>query len=222
MTDNSSSYNSNIYDENIINTLPYYREYAEQILDIARTLGKDHMNWLDTGCGTGTLAVKVLERFDNVSFTLCDPSADMLDVAKTKLQGRDIRYVNCASHELPFSDEFDILTAVQCHHYYQPEDRKIAVRKCYDALKPSGVFITFENIRMSADESDSIAMKRWLNFQRDHGRSEDDVQKHAARRGKVMFPITIEEHIQLLRECGFKTVDILWTAYLQAGFWAIK
>ena len=31
-----------------------------------------------------------------------------------------------------------------------------------------------------------------------------------------------EEHIKLLRECGFRSVDLLWTSYLQAGFWAVK
>ena len=36
-----------------------------------------------------------------------------------------------------------------------------------------------------------------------------------------VFPITIEEHITLLREAGFKSVDILWTSYLRAGFCAM-
>ena len=39
MIDNRSAYNSNVYDANIINTLPYYREYHNQIMDLVRAMG---------------------------------------------------------------------------------------------------------------------------------------------------------------------------------------
>ncbi len=47
-------------------------------------------NWLDTGCGTGTLAARVFEMRDDVRFTLADPSVGMLEKAKEKLSGRDV------------------------------------------------------------------------------------------------------------------------------------
>ena len=37
MIDNRSAYNSNVYDANIVSTLPYYREYHNQIIDLVRT-----------------------------------------------------------------------------------------------------------------------------------------------------------------------------------------
>jgi tRNA (cmo5U34)-methyltransferase len=75
---------------------------------------------------------------------------------------------------------------------------------------------------MSTDESDAIAMKRWMQFMADHGRTPEEIQRHAERRGKEVFPITIAEHIDLLKKCGFSSVNILWASYLQAGFWAIR
>ena len=33
---------------------------------------------------------------------------------------------------------------------------------------------------------------------------------------------SLEEYIKMLREAGFSSVDVLWTSYLQAGFWAVK
>ena len=36
------------------------------------------------------------------------------------------------------------------------------------------------------------------------------------------FPITIEEHLKLYRNCGFATVEILWFSCIQAGFYCIK
>ena len=80
-TDNKSAYDSNIYDEHIVNVLPYYREYHDQIIDLVRICKQDPIDWLDTGCGTGTLASRVLEKEQNVRFTLCDPSEKMLNEA---------------------------------------------------------------------------------------------------------------------------------------------
>ena len=222
MKDNKSAYNSSVYDENIVSTLPYYREYHNQIIDLVKAMGTKDINWLDTGCGTGTLASRVLDSRDDVKFTLCDPSEQMLEIAQNKLCGSDIRVFNIASQMMTFDSEFDVVTAVQSHHYLKPDERKTAVENCFRALKDNGVFITFENIRMTTEDSDKIALKRWENFLSDHLKDPDIVKMHIDRRGVEVFPITIEEHIKLLREAGFKSVDVLWTSYLQAGFWAIK
>ena len=220
--DNRSAYDSTVYDEYIVHVLPYYREYHDQIIDLLRVYKQDTVDWLDTGCGTGTLSARVLEKEQNVRFTLCDPSEKMLDIAKKKLKDKNIRFVNAASHELEFESEYDVITAVQCHHYYKTDERKKAVLKCYRALRDGGIFITFENIRMSSATSDDMAMKRWVNFLRAHGNSEQDIKMQIDRRGVETFPITVEDHIDLLKRTGFKSVDILWASYLQAGFIAIK
>ena len=222
MKDNKSAYNSGIYDERIVNVLPFYREFHGQIIDLVMNTGVKNPNWLDTGCGTGSLACRILESRNDVKITLCDPSEKMLTEAKEKLAGNDIQFFNISSQQLTFDSEFDVVTAVQSHHYLQPDERRTAVEKCHQALRDNGIFITFENIRMSTDESDSIALARWARFLTNHGNSPEDVQMQLDRRGTEVFPITIEEHIKLLRECGFKSVDLLWSSYLQAGIWAVK
>jgi hypothetical protein len=40
--DNRSAYDSNIYDEHIVNVLPYYREYHDQIIDLVRAYSEDN------------------------------------------------------------------------------------------------------------------------------------------------------------------------------------
>ena len=48
--DNKSAYDSSIYDEHIVNVLPYYREYHKQIMDLVRISKQGNVDWLDTGC----------------------------------------------------------------------------------------------------------------------------------------------------------------------------
>ncbi|MGN0491206.1 class I SAM-dependent methyltransferase [Ruminococcus sp.] len=223
MKDNLSSYTSNDYDSRINSVLPYYAEFHNQILDLAECLGLSRINWLDTGCGTGNLAQKVLKKFDTVDLTLCDPSEAMLEKSKDKLKEyKNVKYVNLASQQLGFDNEFDIVTAVQAHHYLDRNQRANATKKCFDALKDGGVYITFENISLSCNECDELGMRRWKKYLLEHGKSEEEAESHIKRRGTEVFPVTIEEHISLLKKTGFKAVEILWMSYMQAGFWAIK
>ncbi len=222
MKDNRSAYNSDIYDDHIVNVLPYYREYHRQVIDLVRSMDRPCTNWLDTGCGTGTLAALILEAFPDVNLTLCDPSEKMLAIAAKKLDGKKIRFLNLPSDKLDIDSGYDVITAVQCHHYYDEKGREQAVKNCYRALRKSGIFITFENIRMSTDTSDALALKRWVRFLEDHANPPEDVKMQLDRRGTEVFPITVEAHLELLKKCGFGSVNLLWASYLQAGFWAIK
>ena len=222
MQDNASAYNAGAYDGHITSVLPYYAAYHEQIIDLVRALGRPAPDWLDTGCGTGTLALRALEAVPGARLTLCDPSEKMLDEARKKLAGRDVRYLGVPSDGLPFEASFDVVTAVQCHHYYQPEGRERAVRRCCRALRESGVFIAFENVRMSDGESDGIALRRWIAFMEAHGIQPEEIRMQLERRGTEVHPITIEAHLGLLKRCGFRSVNLLWASCLQAGFWALK
>lgn len=222
MKDNLSAYSSNDYDSRINSVLPYYDEFHFQILDLVKALNKDKIKWLDTGCGTGSLAQKALEMFPDTEFTLCDPSKNMINTAKKKLNNYDIRYYNLSSQELSFTNEFDIVTAVQAHHYLDTENRKKATQCCYRVLKNGGIYITFENILLSSMQSESIGIKRWENFQKNNGKTDNEIKAHISRRGTEVLPIKIEQHLKLIKDCGFKSVDVLWTSYMQAGFFAIK
>lgn len=223
MKDNLSAYSSDDYDKRISTVLPYYSEFHFQILDLIDSLDLDKAKWLDTGCGTGSLVKKAAEKYDNADFTLCDPSVEMLGKSKNKLEiYKNISYVNISSQQLNFENEFDIITAVQAHHYLNREQRNEATRRCFNALKDGGVYVTFENIALSNEISDKIGTDRWKRYLKSHGKSKIEVEAHVNRRGTEVFPITIEEHLNLIKDCGFKSVDILWASYMQAGFFAIK
>ncbi len=36
------------------------------------------------------------------------------------------------------------------------------------------------------------------------------------------FPLTVGTHFELMRECGFQGVELIWMSYMQAGFMGIK
>ncbi len=40
--------------------------------------------------------------------------------------------------------------------------------------------------------------------------------------GTEYFPLTVEAHLELMRQCGFQTVEVIWMSYMQAGFMGVK
>ena len=219
---------SKLYDSHITATIPYYQAFNHEIVNLVRAAGKEPVLWLDTGCGTGNLVGQAAKVFLHTRFILADPSAEMLQEAKQKMQNDAI--VNCqilapcATQEvsLPQGESPDVISAVLCHHYLDKQGRKNATERCFRLLTGGGLYITFENIRPLSGDGTEIGLANWQRFQIGRGKPAEAATSHIKRFGIEYFPITMEEHLSLLKKTGFKTVELLWFSYLQAGFYAIK
>ena len=65
-------------------------------------------------------------------------------MAERKQQYHNAEFSVCNALNLVYIDEFDIITAIQVYHYLRLDERKIALQKCYEALKDNGLFIKLE------------------------------------------------------------------------------
>jgi tRNA (cmo5U34)-methyltransferase len=183
--------------------------------------------WLDTGCGTGSLVERAFDIFRETTFILVDPSPEMINEAKNKLQGKGesgrIRFLDPASTEnLTLQLKLDIITAIQSHHYLSKTKREKATRTCYGLLKNKGLYITFENVRPCSRKGIDNVKKYWSAYQRIKGKDGEAVKDHMKRFDSEYFPITVDEHLKLLKTCGFRTAELFWYSYMQAGFYCIK
>lgn len=223
--DNASSHNAGQYDRQIRLTIPRYDDIHTEILTFIRVQCPGPATWLDTGCGTGTFVRKARGMFPETEFCIADPSDGMLRVAKETLRGCRCSLIGrCGTGDLPAvtGRKFDVITAIQCHHYLTREGRKEAVRACCSLLNEGGLFVTSENIRPYSEEGIARSLASWGAFQRSAGRKDDEVRSHLARFDQEYFPITITEHLQNFRDAGFAVAEILWLSGMQGVFWCRK
>lgn len=226
--DNTTPHLSMVYDTQIFNTIPYYDCFHREIIHTIQTLNTNPSIWLDTGAGTGTMVNQCIDIFPNTLFLLADPSKEMMIEAQHKLSrfGTDrVQFFPPATTQnitLNLELRPDIITAVQAHHYFTKEERMMATQVCFDLLPEGGTFITFENIRPFTEQGIAIGKRNWGNYQISKGKSKNQVSNHLERFDREYFPITVEEHLQLYRKCGFQVVELLWYSYMQAGFYCIK
>ncbi len=227
-SDNTTSHNSTIYDSKIRSTIAYYDCFHKETINLIRAIKNNPKVWLDTGCGTGTLIEQAAKHFDDTLFILSDPSIEMINQAKIKFSNithdKVIFLESAATQDinLDASERPDVITAIQSHHYLSTEDRIKATSKCYELLKSDGIYITFENICPLTKQGIEIGKEYWKQFQIDSGKGKLEAENHIKRFGIEYFPITIEEHINLLKSVGFKAVEMFWYSYMQAGFYCIK
>ncbi|HBI86044.1 MAG TPA: class I SAM-dependent methyltransferase [Ruminococcus sp.] len=222
MRDNITPIKAADYDANICRVIPLYAEVHAQIIGIAAETASPAPRWLDVGCGTGNLAAKAMAAFPAAEFVLADPSAAMLEQARQKLGDTRVSYLNAGSQELESEQEFDVVTASLCHHYFDADTRKTATERIYRALHQCGVYITLENTQPEDSAVLDLEMRRWAAYQRAHGRTEEEIAAHRARWGTELRPITAQAHLALLRNAGFRMVRQFWQNHLQAGFYAVK
>lgn len=155
-------------------------------------------------------------------FVLLDNSADMLDIAKKQINSDKAEFILKSANDMDYENEFDIVTSIQVFHYLSADERQKAICKCYNALNSGGIFISFENFSPDTETGKQLYLDRWKQYQLENGKNENEVYEHIARYGKDYFPITIDEHKKLMRDCGFDTVELLYCSYMQVGLLGIK
>jgi tRNA (cmo5U34)-methyltransferase len=211
------------YDQNIRKMLPHYTEFHDSVINLIQHTIPSPEKWLDTGCGTATLAARLLPLFPKTAFFLSDPSLEMLAAAKEKINAENVSFISGSSQELDFEDNtFDVITAVLSHHYLSKEERQKAVSNCFRMLKPGGFFVYFEHVRPFSEKGIRLALQRWHQFQIKSGRTDEEAKQHTGRFDEAYFPVTVTEHLDLLKETGFECAEILWLSYMQGGFYAVK
>jgi tRNA (cmo5U34)-methyltransferase len=229
VSDNTTPYTADEYDRSVVRTIPFYKTIQSEALNLVKIIQPGVETWLDTGCGTGYLVEKALDKFPQTRFYLADPSEGMLKQASRRLEGYSKGRISllppASSQELmKYRNQItpSVITAVLCHHYIQRLQRVEATRACYELLEKGGLYLTFEIVSPETQSGIQAALERWGRFQINHGRAGAVVREHLKRFNDSYFPITIQEHLSLLRETGFQVAELFWFSYLQAGLYAIK
>ena len=228
-SNNARSFIPEVYDNVVRQIMPFYDTIQSETVDLVRTLKPEVKQWLDTGCGTGNLVEIALRFFPDTNFVLTDPTELMLKRAVDRLQvfpEKRVRFLPSTPSEGLLSYENvlkpQVITAILCHHYFNKQQRRTATDVCYQLLEADGVFISVENIMPDSLQGTQLGLERWKRFQIEHGRESVMAEKHTKRFNSEYFPITVKEHLELLKETGFQTVELFWRSHVQAGFYAIK
>jgi len=94
---------------------------------------------LDVGCGTGELLMRLRAKYPDAWLTGLDPVAEMLDVARDKLSGKEDLRIGYAD-SLPWaSSSFDVVVSCNMFHYISHPIE--ALREMARVIRPGGALV---------------------------------------------------------------------------------
>jgi tRNA (cmo5U34)-methyltransferase len=181
---------------------------------------------LDIGCGAGNYALKMLECVPNLNVSLLDLSQPMLERAAQRVgavtSGRVVTH-QADIRDLELGDgQFDIiLAAAVFHHLRAGEEWRAVFAKCLRALRPGGSLWISDMVEHGHPPIQSLMKSRYGEYL--------SAQKGDEYRETVFAYIEKEDtprpllfQVDLLREVGFSTVEILHKNSVFAAFGGMR
>lgn len=95
---------------------------------------------LEIGCGTGNYTLLLKEKFKHARIKAVDISDKMIEIARGKLQGKNIEFIVADAENLCFKEEFDFITSNACFQWFSNLEDTLAR---YKSLLIKGGSISF-------------------------------------------------------------------------------
>jgi tRNA (cmo5U34)-methyltransferase len=196
------------------------------IASVAAATTPSATHLLDIGCGAGNYTLKILQHLPNLNITLVDLSKPMLDRAVERVRPVTEGEIETAQGDIRDLDlgesQFDIIVAAAVFHHLREESEWSSVfRKCHRALRPGGAIWISDLVAHASPEVQAVMWARYGAYL-EQLRGPQYREHVFAYIEQEDTPRSVMYQVDLMREVGFREVEILHKNGCFAAFGAIK
>jgi tRNA (cmo5U34)-methyltransferase len=209
-----------VFDDMLGRSVPFYAEIQRMIGELAADYAADGTSIYDLGCSTGTTILQIAEnvpRERNIRYVGIDSSPEMLEIARTKLAdpGFDRPFdLECADLNAGVRiDGASVVLLVLTLQFIRPLYRQRLIRSIHDGLTENGALILVEKVLGENSEFNRLFIEHYYEMKRENGYSDLEIAQKREALENILVPYRLEENKELLREQGFKHVDIFFKWY---------
>ena len=148
---------------------------------------------LDLGVGTGLELIHLFELNDDVKVTAIDISEEMINKLKERPFGHKVKALCGDFFEVDFEGPYDAVISTSALHHFIKDDKLRLYKKIYKCLKENGQFVNSDKIALSNEEEKQL-LDEYYQYK--------DIKAHCDT------PLSCESEEQLLKEAGFKDIEI--------------
>ena len=215
------------FDDMVARSVPYYAQVHALILDVLEKRMPNQALLVDLGCSTGTTIAIIHEHFKHqrsLQFIGVDNSQAMAKKCEQKWQALSIGKAHVVVDDLQKVKLPPCQVVIMNYtlQFIPTADRPELLKNIFSALSPGGIFILAEKIQGPDPLMHDLMTELYYDFKRRQGYSELEISQKREALENVLVPLTPEENMAQLRECGFQHVDMLFKWYNFASFVAIK
>ena len=217
-----------VFDDMVSRSVPLYEETQGTALSLARHFTQDGTRIYDIGCSTATLLLSAGEILKGRDVTLVgiDSAPAMIEHAKLKASNSECT-LPVEFHVADAEDQMNISNASVVFMNYtlqfvRPLHRNAVVQQIYDGLVPNGCFILTEKVLSKNSLFNRLYIDLYYEYKASVGYSDKEIRQKRESLENVLIPYSLDENIELLERCGFKTIDIFFRWCNWAGIVAVK
>lgn len=217
------------FEDMLERSIPQYKEMRRSILELSTNFLKDkkQFNLLDLGCSNGLGLKDYMKRYGAKGRYLgIDCSKPMLEQAKNNFKSWiDLDIVNFEYMDLRTDfplGVYDVILVELTLMFTPINYRQKIIQNIYDKLSPGGVTFIVEKVLGESAILTDIFVNEYHNMKYDNGYSKEQIERKKLSLEGVQVPVTNSWNIELLKQAGFKHIDVFWRWMNFVGYIAIK
>ncbi|MCY1299895.1 Carboxy-S-adenosyl-L-methionine synthase [compost metagenome] len=181
----------------------------------------------DIGCSTATTLLGLDAMVDpSVRFVGIDNAPDMIEKAREKIveantnRSIDLRVGDL--HQGIDIHDASVVMMLLTLQFVRPLYRERIMRTIYDGLNERGALLLVEKLTSEDSTFNRLFIEHYYDYKRRNGYSDIEIAKKREALENVLIPYRLEENLQLLKEAGFRSVEVFFRWYNFCGIIAIK
>lgn len=212
------------FDEIIIKLIPYYDQMVEALVNSIHFDKQVKVKVIDLGCGTGTIAKKISERFENSKIVCLDISSNMIEMAKVKLSNHpNTEFITEDFSKTEFKETYDVVvSSLSLHHLETDKKKKEFYRKIYELLNESGAFLNADVVLASSKYWQEQNMQKWIEYMKKSVSEQEIIHNWIPKYESEDRPAVLFDQLTWLKEIGFKSVDVIWKYFNFSVYGGVK
>ena len=212
-----------VFDDMLLRSVPFYKENIKLQIDILKNILESNDKVIDLGSSTGTFLIELSKQRDDLNLIGIDNSPAMIKKAKQKAKafGSNANFIESDFLEYDLNGANAII-ANYTIQFIRPLKREKLIQKIYDSLQNNGIFLMSEKLITENKKLNKIMIDIYYNFKKEKGYSEYEIARKREALENVLIPYTMNENIEMLKNAGFKDIDVIsrWNNF--ATFIAFK
>ena len=210
------------YDSNRKKFIPCFDDYYKNTTKFIVSNISEPKRILDLGAGTGLLSYFWYQHCPESEYVLVDIADEMLNIARKRFAGVDsVSYqVLDYSNGLPNGD-FDVIASALSIHHLENADKMKLFERIYNKLPSGGLFVNYDQFCAGQTEMNDWFNSYWENQLANSGLTDNDIELWKERR-KLDKECSVEEEIEMICKCNFKTVKCIYSYQKFSVIVAIK
>lgn len=215
-----------VFDDMLLRSVPFYKESQTLTCRFAANALRDGGTVYDLGCSTASMLLEIeraLEKNGTVRLVGIDNSPAMIEHARKKIEayGSSIEVKEGDILTFPY-EKARVIISNYTLQFIRPLMREGLIRTIADTLEEGGIFIFSEKVISDDPKLNKELIDCYYDFKKAQGYSEYEIMQKREALENVLIPYTMNENIQMAKNNGFKTCDVLFRWANFATFIAVK